>query len=130
MQPCSVELKEDRIVIKQPLLGSNGSPKMPRTLAIQALKSIDGIEPNELFEQIHQRNTQTLVQLIRELDAIHHGAPVNKPRERARRERVVGRLDLARPRGGAIAERQFNRVADVRARARRRGRARARTAAP
>ena len=70
MQPCSVELKEDRIVIKQPLLASNGSPKMPRTLAIQALKSVEGIEPNELFEQIHQRNTQTLVQLIRELESV------------------------------------------------------------
>ena len=70
MQPCSVELKEDRVVIRQPLLASNRSPKMPRTLAIKALKNIEGIEPNELFEQIHQRNTQTLVQLIRELEGV------------------------------------------------------------
>ena len=70
MQPCNVEIKEDRIVIKQPLLASNRSPKMPRTLAIKALKNIEGIEPNELFEQIHQRNTQALVQLIRGLEGV------------------------------------------------------------
>ena len=70
MQPCSVELKEDRVVIKQPLLASNRSPKMPRTLAIKGLKNIERIEPEELFEQIYQCNTQTLVQLIRELEDV------------------------------------------------------------
>lgn len=70
LQPFKVEIKDDRIVLQQPLLASNGSPKMPRTLAIKALKNIEGIEPNELFEQIHQRNTQALVQLLRELDGV------------------------------------------------------------
>jgi len=68
LQPCKVELRNDRVVLQQPLLASNSSPKLPRTLMIKALKNIEVIEPSELFEQIHQYNTQILVQLLRELD--------------------------------------------------------------
>ena len=70
LQPCKVELRNDRIVLQQPLLASNSYPKLPRTLVIKALKNIEGIEPNELFEQIHQGNTQVLVQLLRGLDNV------------------------------------------------------------
>ena len=70
MKPCSIELKEDVVVLQQPLLASSMRPKMPRTLFIQACRNIEGIDANELFDQIHQRNTQALVQLMRELDGV------------------------------------------------------------
>ena len=70
MKPCGIELKEDRVVIQQPLLASSINPKMPRTLLIKAFRNIEGIAASELFEQIHQRNTQALVQLLKELQTV------------------------------------------------------------
>ncbi|MBA4737398.1 MAG: hypothetical protein H2063_09335 [Synechococcus sp.] len=70
LQPCGIELKDDRVVLKQPLLASSTSPKMPRTLLIKACRSLEGIDAHELFEQIHQRNTQALVQMLRELQGV------------------------------------------------------------
>ncbi len=70
LQPCSIEIKDDRVILKQPLLASTSAPKMPRTLFIKACRSLEGINANELFEQIHQRNTQALVQILRELQDI------------------------------------------------------------
>ena len=70
MQPCGIELAGDRVVLKQPLLASSGSPKMPRTLLIKACRSLEGVDVHELFEQIHQRNTQALVLMLRELDGV------------------------------------------------------------
>ena len=67
LQPFDIELKDDRVVVKQPLLASSGSPKMPRTLFIQSCRNVEGIDANELFEQIHERNTQSLVQMLRGL---------------------------------------------------------------
>ena len=40
---------------------------MPRTLFIKALQNLDEINANELFDQIHQRNTELLVDLINRL---------------------------------------------------------------
>ena len=70
LQPCGIELKDDRVVLKQPLLASSTSPKMPRTLLIKACRNLEGIDAQELFEQIHQRNTQALVQILRELQGV------------------------------------------------------------
>lgn len=70
MKPCGIELKEDRVVIQQPLLASSNTPKMPKTLFIKACRNVDGLDANELFDQIHQRNTQALVQLLRELQDV------------------------------------------------------------
>ena len=70
LQPCGIEIKNDRVVIKQPLLASSNSPKMPRTLLIKACKNLEGIDASELFEQIHQRNTQALVQMLRKLHEV------------------------------------------------------------
>ena len=71
LQPCEVQIKDDRVVLVQPLLASIASPKMPRTLFIKACRAIDGVDPNELFDQIHQRNTQILVQLLRNLQGVN-----------------------------------------------------------
>ena len=70
MKPCSIELKDDVVVLQQPLLAASMRPKMPRTLFIQACRNVEGIDANELFDQVHQRNTQSLVQLMRELDGV------------------------------------------------------------
>ena len=70
MQPCEIELKNDRVILKQPLLASSASPKMPRTLLIKACRNLEGIDAHELFEQIHQRNTQALVLMLRELEGV------------------------------------------------------------
>ena len=70
MQPCGIELKDDRVVLKQPLLASSTSPKMPRTLLIKACQNLDGVDGDELFELIHQRNTQALVLMLRELESV------------------------------------------------------------
>ena len=70
LQPCGIELKDDTVLIKQPLLASTTSPKMPRTLLIQACQNLEGIDASELFDQIHQRNTQALVQILRELQGL------------------------------------------------------------
>ena len=70
LQPCEVQLKDDRVILQQPLLASNTSPKMPRTLLIKACRAIEGIDANELFDQIHQRNTQILVMMLRNLQGV------------------------------------------------------------
>ena len=70
MRPCEIELKDDRVVLKQPLMASTASPKMPRTLLIKACRSLEGIDASELFDQIHQRNTQVLVTMLRELENV------------------------------------------------------------
>ena len=70
LQPCAVEIKDDRVILRQPLLASSNSPKLPRTLFIKACRNLEGINPNELFEQIHQRNTQALVHMLRELQSL------------------------------------------------------------
>ena len=98
MQPCEVQLKEDRVILMQPLLAASGSPKMPRTLFIKACNSVDGIDANELFDQIHQRNTQVLVQLLRQLqgvdgDVAERDLRLDRRRVRRARLRVARRRD-------------------------------------
>lgn len=66
-QPPTVEMKGERLVIQQPLLGSTQSPKIPKTLLIQACRDIEGVDGSELFDQIIQRNMVTYINLIREL---------------------------------------------------------------
>ena len=67
LKPCKVEQVDEKIIIKQPLLGSFTNPKMPKTLLIKSTGGFDNIDCDELFEQIHQRNTQILVEIIKQL---------------------------------------------------------------
>ena len=69
-QPCKVDQQNDSLIIKQPLLGSSAAPKLPRTLLIQACKEIEGVDANELYDLIQQRNTLILVNLLRQLDGV------------------------------------------------------------
>ena len=71
-KPCEIEKEDDRLIIKQPLLGAANSPKLPKTLFIQAcntLKEVD-IDAVQLFEQIHQRNSAILINLLNELNEV------------------------------------------------------------
>jgi len=68
LQPCKISFEDERMVIQQPLLGSIRSPKVPRTLFLQACQAHKGINANELFDQIHQYNTIGLVNLLRALE--------------------------------------------------------------
>ena len=70
MQPCKISLDADRLVIEQPLLGSMRSPKVPRTLFLQACMAHQGVNANELFDQIQQYNTIALVNLLRALEGL------------------------------------------------------------
>ena len=70
MKPCEIQINGDRLILQQPLLAASTSPKMPRTLFIKACQTVEGIDANELFDQIHQRNTQILVQIIRTLQEV------------------------------------------------------------
>jgi len=70
MQPCKVFRKEDRIIVQNPLLGSLRTPKLPRTLFIQACKELEKIDANELFDQIQQFNTSALIELVHELEDV------------------------------------------------------------
>ena len=70
LQPCKIEQKENQLIISQPLLGSSGSPKQPRTLLIKASQGIEGIDANELFDQLQQRNTLVLVNLLKQLESV------------------------------------------------------------
>ena len=67
LKPCKVEKLDDKVIIKQPLLASSSNPKMPKTLLIKSTKGIENLDSSELFEQIHQRNTQILIEIIKEL---------------------------------------------------------------
>ena len=69
-QPCKVDQQNDSLIIKQPLLGSSAAPKLPRTLLIQACKEIEGVDANELYDLIQQRNMLILVNLLRQLDGV------------------------------------------------------------
>ena len=70
LQPCKVTFKEDRFLVQQPLLGSMRTPRLPRTLFLQACKDFEQIDANELFDQIQQSNTLSLIKLLRELNQI------------------------------------------------------------
>ena len=70
--PCSIEKKDDRLIVKQPLLGSAATPKLPKTLFLQACNSLEGVDVDavQLFEQIHQRNTAILINILNELNEL------------------------------------------------------------
>ena len=70
MKPCKATFQKDRFIVQQPLLGSLRTPKLPRTLFLQACKEAEGIDANELFDQIQQFNTVALVRIIRELQEV------------------------------------------------------------
>ena len=67
LKPCKVQQEQNKITISQPLLAASKNPKMPKTLLIQATRNLEDINCDELFDQINQRNTQILIEIIKEL---------------------------------------------------------------
>ena len=65
--PPSLETNKDVLIIQLPVLASLKAPKMPRTLFIKGFQEFNDINADELFDQIHQRNTELLVDLINRL---------------------------------------------------------------
>ena len=68
MKPCKIFIKDDRLIVQKPLLGSLRTPKLPRTLFAQGCCEIEEVNAQELFDQIQQFNTAALVNIIRELE--------------------------------------------------------------
>ena len=66
---CDASAIHNQLIIRQPLLGSMGSPKAPRTLFKRGLKSFN-VDANELFDQIHHLNRIAFIQLLRELETL------------------------------------------------------------
>ena len=73
-KPCQISFKDGRLFIQQPLLGSLRTPKMPRTLFLQACKNVKEINADELFDQIHYFNKIALIKIIRESQEIESQA--------------------------------------------------------
>ena len=67
-QPTAMEKENDRLIIKQPLLGFQKRPRLPLTLFLSACGAVPGLNGRELFDRIHQANTLALVNLLRLLE--------------------------------------------------------------
>ena len=63
-----MEQEDDRLIIKQPLLGFQKRPRLPLTLFLSACGAVPGLNGRELFDRIHQANTLALVNLLRLLE--------------------------------------------------------------
>ena len=67
-EPPSIEKQAKNLSIKQPLLGSRKHPRLARFLFQEATKEMAGINGQELFDQICNKNVQTLIKIIKSLD--------------------------------------------------------------
>ena len=61
----NIEINGDTLTINAVMLGSMDQPRVPRSIFRKALTKIEGIEPDELFDQIRQRNQHGLIQVLR-----------------------------------------------------------------
>ena len=68
-KPCAVKSHHTQIYIYKPLLGSAGSPKMPRILFRKSLKNLN-IDADELFERIQHLNRIALIRLLENLESV------------------------------------------------------------
>ena len=66
----SIELQDERLIIRELLLGHQWMPRLPKTLLMKAAASIQQIDGAELFEQIQVVNRLELIALLRQLDGV------------------------------------------------------------
>lgn len=66
----SIELQNERLIIRELLLAHQGMPRLPKTLLIKAAASIQQVDGSELFEQIQLVNRLELIALLRQLDGV------------------------------------------------------------
>ena len=69
-QPTAIQRKGDRLVIHQPLLGFRQGRRLPLTLFLSACDGIPDLNGRELFERLHQANTEAVVNLLRQLETV------------------------------------------------------------
>ena len=69
-EPTTIQQKEDRLVIHQPLLGFEQGPRLPLTLFLSACRAIPNLNGRELFDCLHRANTLALINLLRRLEAV------------------------------------------------------------
>ena len=69
MKLISTTQKDQKIILTKPLLSSYNRPRMPKKLFRDSCKALEGINSDELFEQIHQKNRLILISLIKSLGA-------------------------------------------------------------
>ena len=65
----TLQINETEIIIDAVMLGSMDQPRAPRSILRKALSKTDGLDADELFDQIVQRNRLALIQLLRETDS-------------------------------------------------------------
>ena len=68
LKPAEMSVNHNIIIIRQPLLGSVDNPRYPRKLFKKMLNQINGINSDELFDQVYMKNRLALVMLLRELE--------------------------------------------------------------
>lgn len=66
----TVKINDNEIIIDAVMLGSMDQPRVPRSILRKAFSKIEGVNPDELFDQIVQRNRLALIQLLREIDTL------------------------------------------------------------
>jgi hypothetical protein len=69
-QPTTIEQKNNTLVIHQPLLGFQHGRRLPLTLFLSACRAVPGLNGREMFERLHQANTEALVNLLRRLEPV------------------------------------------------------------
>nr|WP_115094579.1 hypothetical protein [Synechococcus sp. UW106] len=70
MHPLKVSINAKQVMIDRPLLGCKPSVKAPKRLFLEALSGVEGVEPNELFEQIVHINRKQILNLLTAIDSI------------------------------------------------------------
>ncbi len=64
--------QDSSLIVDRPMLGSLNQPRKPRTIFREscAAASTENINPDELFDQIHQLNRITMITLLRKLENV------------------------------------------------------------
>ena len=68
LKPTKIRIKNNVIALYQPLIGSINNPRYPRMLFQKMFKNIDGIDSDELFEQIYTANMNSIISIIRKIN--------------------------------------------------------------
>ena len=82
-----IEISGDTLTINSVMIGSRDQPRIPRSIFKKALTKIEGIEPDELFDQIRQRNQHGLIQVLRGVE--YEGGAVTELVRTACRDQLV-----------------------------------------
>ena len=76
----TMHVNGNEIIFDSTMLGSMDQPRAPRSIFRKALAHIEGVNPDEIFDQIAHRNRLALVQLLREIASLE-GRAVQMIRE-------------------------------------------------